>query len=68
MGHYLSDFAHKTGVWCGIAFSFIEQNIAVLSFGIGVAGYLTRLYFDRKEDARRAELHTAEIRKLGSGS
>ena len=68
MGHYLSDFVHKVGVWCGFTFSFIEQNIAVLSFALGFAGYLTRLYYDRKDDARRAELHAAQIKQLPSDS
>lgn len=61
MGSYWSDFTHKLGWACGFLFSFVEQNIAILSFALGVAGYLTRLYFDRKEDRRREELHRSRL-------
>lgn len=68
MGHFLSDLTHKLGVWCGIMFSFVEQNIALLSFALGVAGYLTRLYFDKKESKRRDILLQAKLDKLDERS
>ena len=68
MGHFLSDTTHKLGVWCGILFSFVEQNIALLSFALGVVGYLTRLYFDKKESTRRDILLQAQLDKLNERS
>ena len=50
--------------WGTFFLSFVEQHVAVITLGIAAFSALVRWWYDKREDARREELHRAEIRKL----
>lgn len=61
MGHFLSDLYFKVGTACALVFSFIEAHIAFVSILIGLAGFLVRWHYDRKEDKRRERIAEAKL-------
>lgn len=57
----LGDWLHKGGIAVAWIASFVQENVALLSLGVGIAGLLVRVYFDRKEDRRRGQLFRAQL-------
>lgn len=58
----VGDWLHKGGVVVAWTLSWLQENGAVLSLLVGVAGLGISWYYKRKEDKRREQLFEAELR------